>query len=55
VGVPAIPLADFGRFRERSCRLLSRSFLYPDNNVVKTARALAAELGDERAIQAQGG
>ncbi len=50
-GVPAIPLADLARFRERSYRLLSQSFLYPDEDIVQTARALAAELGEERAIQ----
>lgn len=50
VGLPAIPLADLARFRERSYRLLSQSFLYPDDAVVDTARALAAELGEERAI-----
>ncbi len=51
VRVPVIPLADLARFRERSYRLLSQSFLYPDDAVVQTARALAAELGEERAIQ----
>ncbi len=51
----SILLADFGRFIERNYRLLSRPFLYPGDDVVKTARALAAELGEERAMQAQGG
>ena len=46
----AIPLADLARFRERSYRLLSQSFLYPDDAVVQTARALATELSGEHAI-----
>jgi len=50
-GVPAIPLTDLAWFRERSYRLLSQSFLYPDDDIVETARGLAAELGEERAIQ----
>ncbi len=49
--VSVIPLADLARFRERSYRLLSQSFLYPDDIVVQTARALAAELSEECAIQ----
>jgi len=50
-GMPAIPLADLAWFRERSYRLLSQSFLQPDDDTVQTIRALAAELGEERAIQ----
>ena len=49
--MPAIPLADLAWFRERSYRLLSQSFLQPDDDTVQTIRALAAELGEERAIQ----
>jgi len=51
VGVSVIPLADLARFRERSYRLLSQSFLHPDDGIVQTVRELAGELGEERAIQ----
>lgn len=51
-GTPAaIPLANLARFRERSYRLLSQSFLYPDDAVVQAARALATDLSQERDIQ----
>jgi TorA maturation chaperone TorD len=47
----SIALVELARFREGSYRLLSQSFLYPDEDIVQTARALAAELCEERAIQ----
>ncbi len=49
--VSVIPLADLSWFRERSYRLLSQSFLHPDDDTVQTIRALAAELCEERTIQ----
>lgn len=52
-GVSDIPLAGLARFRERSYRLLSQSFLYPDDAVVQTACELASELADEGDIRAE--
>ncbi len=53
VGVSAISLADLARFRERSYRLLSQSFLYPDDAVVQAACEQAQEIAEERAILAE--
>ena len=48
--MPAIPLADLAWFRERSYRLLSQSFLYPDDSVVHAACTLASDIAEDGAI-----
>lgn len=50
-GVSLISLAGLARFREGSYRLLSQSFLYPDDAVVQVACQLASELTEEGAIR----